>query len=108
MQLASERIVIGELAVIRLCVRISRGADILEISLDQRRFVFRQGRRPCRPRRSGSASAQKKRADRDTAKRKIFPVMQWKQLLTVIHNHMQEYFFAKRRLGTTKCEVGII
>ena len=106
MQLAAERIVIGELAVIRLCVRISRRADILEISLHQRRFVFRQRRRPCR--RSGSASAQKKRAGRDTEKRKIFPVTQWKKLLTVIHNPMQEYFFANRRLGTTKCEIVVI
>ena len=89
MQLAAERIVIGELAVIRLCVRISRGADILEIPLYQWRLVFRQ-RRPCR---SSSASAQKKRAERDTEKRKMFPFTQWKKLLTVIHNPMQEYFF---------------
>jgi hypothetical protein len=104
MQLAAECVVIGELAVIRLCVRISRRADILKISLHQRRLVFRQRRCPCRPR-GGSASAQKKRADRDRAKRKIFPGTQWKKLLTVIHNPMQGYLFANRGLGTTKCKI---
>ena len=107
MQLAAERIVIGELAVIRLGVSVSRRADILEIPLHQRRFVFRQRRLPCR-RRSSAASAQKKRDARETAKRKIFPITQWKKLLTVIHNPMQEYFFSNRRPGTTKCEVVVI
>jgi hypothetical protein len=47
--------------------------------------------RPRRHRRSGSASAQKKGANHNPKKRKMFPVMQWKKLLIVIHNSGQEY-----------------
>src|SRR5438046_4948660 len=77
--------------MIRLGVGISRGTDILEIPLRQGRLVFRQGRRPCQ-RRSGSASAQKKRTGGGTEKRKIFPVTQSKKLLTVIHNPTSGFF----------------
>jgi hypothetical protein len=100
--------VICELAVIRLRVRVSRRADILEIPLHQWRFVFRQRRRPGRTRRSGLASAQKKRGEREAEKKKIFPVTHGEKLLTVIHNPMQEYFLANPRLGTTRCKVVII
>ena len=40
--LSAERVVIGELAMIRLRVRVSRGADSLEIGFRERRFVLGQ------------------------------------------------------------------
>ncbi len=103
MQLAAERVVIAELAVVRLRVSVSRRADILEISLHQRRFVFRESRSSFPGGRS--AGAQKERTKRDTEKREMLSVTQQNELLTAIHNPMQEYFFANRRLGTTKCRV---
>jgi hypothetical protein len=103
---STQRIVICELAVIRFRVRVSGRADILEVPLHQRRFVFRQRRRPGRPPCSSLASAQKEAGDREAEKKKVFPVTHGEKLLTVIHNPLQEYFPAHRRLGTTRCKVG--
>ena len=48
MQFATERVVIGEFAMVRFGVRVSRRAHGLKIAPGQRRFVLRQGmpRRP--------------------------------------------------------------
>jgi hypothetical protein len=42
--------------------------------------------------RRGLARAQKERANGGAQKKEIGPVTQSRWLLTVIHNHMQEYF----------------
>ena len=47
-QFAAERVVIGEFAMIRFGVRVSRRAHGLKIAPGQRRFVLRQGM-PGRP-----------------------------------------------------------
>jgi hypothetical protein len=67
--------VIAELAMISFGVRVSRGADILELPLFERRLVFRQGRSFCECRRR-AASAQKKGADGGAKQGKISPITQ--------------------------------
>src|SRR6478735_1836166 len=82
-------------------MRVSRGAYILEITFRQGRLVFRERRCSSSGRRL--ARAQKERAKRGAEKKKKAPVTQWRWLLTVIHNHMQEYFFGDHADLTTTC-----
>ena len=91
MQFPTERIVIPVWEMIRLCMRVGRRANILEIALGQRRLVLRKRGRVS-ARRRGLARAQEKRAKGGAGKEEIGPVTQSRWLLTVIHNHMQEYF----------------
>jgi hypothetical protein len=93
MQFPTERIVIPERKMVRLRVGVSRGADILEIALRQGRLVSRKRGRVRARRRRGLARAQEERANANAKKKEKAPVTQSRWLLTVIHNHMQEYFF---------------
>ena len=77
--------------MIRLRMRVGRGADILEIALRQGLLVFRKRGR-VGARRRGLARAQEERANGSGKKKKKAPVTQSRWLLTVIHNPMQEYF----------------
>jgi hypothetical protein len=54
------------------------------------------------PSRRSSARAQKEHANGGEEKMEKAPVTQTRWLLTVIHNHMQEYFLAVLASGTTK------
>jgi hypothetical protein len=71
---------------------VSSSADILEIAFRQGRLVFRKRGRVSARRRRGFARAQEERANSSAKKKEKAPVTQWRWLLTVIHNHMQEYF----------------
>jgi hypothetical protein len=79
-------------------------ADILEITLGQGRLVFGKRSHVCASRRC-FARTQTERAKRGTEKKEKAPVTQWRWLLTVIHNPMQEVFSANlwRRKSTGRC-----
>lgn len=94
-QSAAERVFISKRPVVGFRVRVGRRANILEIALGQGRLVFRQRRRS-RTSRRRFARAQEERAKRGAKKKEKAPVRQSRWLLTVIHNHMQEYFSSAR------------
>ena len=83
---------IGELAMIRLCMRIGRCPDILEIPLYQGRLIFRE-RLSLGDLGGSSASAEEKGADNRTEKLEVLPINQSGKLLTVIHKVAQVVFF---------------
>ena len=75
MQFTTERIVIPVREMIRLRVRVGRGAHILEIALYQRRLIPRERGRVASSRRS-FARTQAKRANRGAEKKEKAPVTQ--------------------------------
>jgi hypothetical protein len=101
MQFPAKRILIPIRQMVRVRVRVGRGPDILEIALRQRRFVFRKRGRVS-SRRGGPARAQKEHAKSGAGEKEKGPVTQSRWLLTVIHNHMQEYFLGLSGGLTTK------
>ena len=66
LQLSSERVVVGVFAMVRLRVRVSRGADGLEIGLGERRLVLGQRSR------SGAAAYEDKEDANAKGKAKKF------------------------------------
>src|SRR5438270_7634837 len=98
---AAERIVISVRKMVGLGVRVSRRAHVLEIALRQRRLIFRKRTDMGTSRRS-LARAQAEGAKRGAEKKEMAPVTQSRWLLTIIHNHMQEYFFTNLSRLTTR------
>jgi hypothetical protein len=92
MQAPAKRSVIPVLEMVGLGMGVSRGADILEITLRQGRLIFRKRGGVSARRRRRLARAQEERANGSAKKKEKAPVTQLRWLLTVIHNHMQEYF----------------
>ena len=92
-QFAAERVVIGEFAMIRFGVRVSRRAHGLKIAPGQRRFVLRQGM-PGRPAGSEQNDCDERRENGEgkAAKLSVGQGGIAGKLLTVIHNPASLFF----------------
>ena len=93
MEFAAERVVIGEFAMVRFGVRVSRRAHSLKIASGQRRFVLRQGV-PSRPAGSKQNDCDKRREDGEgkAAKLGVGQGGIAGKLLTVIHSPASLFF----------------
>jgi hypothetical protein len=92
-QFAAERVVIGEFAMVRFGVRVSRRAHGLKIAPSQRRFVLRQGM-PGRPAGSEQNDCDERRENGEgkAAKLSVGQGGIAGKLLTVIHNPASLFF----------------
>ena len=92
-QFAAERVVIGEFAMVRFGVRVSRRAHSLKIVPGQRRLVLRQGV-PGRPARGKQSDCDKRRENGEGKVAKLGVVQGGTagKLLTVIHRPASLFF----------------